>query len=65
MICPVCGVELRIAATETVVTGDASADTLTRVVVRQTLRCPNPVCSRKTPQQVEHLLYQSPDTKQR
>ncbi len=57
MICPKCGVELRIAGCETLVTGDNAADTPTRVVLRQSLRCPNPACSQQAPVQVEHVIY--------
>ncbi len=59
MECPVCGVELRIVGSATVVTGDDSAATPTRVYTRHTLQCKNPACSHKTPVTVDHLLYQS------
>ena len=46
MLCPACGVELRIIGSATVVTGDDSADTPTRVYTRHTLQCKNPACER-------------------
>ncbi len=58
MECPACGTELRIVGSVTVVTGDSSAATPTRVLARQTLRCINPACGRRTPVVVEHLLYE-------
>lgn len=57
MICPACGVELRIVGSTTVVTGDDSADTETRVYTRHTLQCKNPACSRRAPVTVDHPLY--------
>ncbi|MBQ8610409.1 MAG: hypothetical protein IJ412_01745 [Oscillospiraceae bacterium] len=60
MNCPVCGAELRITGSTTVVTGDDSADTPTRVYTRHTLQCRNPACSRKAPVTVDHLLYTGP-----
>lgn len=59
MVCSGCGVELRIVGSETVVTGDDSADTPTKVYTRQTLRCPNPACSCRASVVVDHLVYQS------
>lgn len=59
MDCPHCGVELRIVGSQTVVTGDDSAATPTRVYTRQTLRCPNPACRDRAPLTVDHLVYQS------
>ncbi len=60
MECPACGVELRIVGSATVVTGDASADTPTRVYTRQTLRCINPACAQRAPVVIDHLVYQGP-----
>lgn len=59
MNCPACGVEMRITGSATVVTGDDSAATPTRVYTRHTLQCRNPACSRKAPVTVDHLLYES------
>ncbi len=57
MLCPACGVELRIIGSATVVTGDDSADTPTRVYTRHTLQCKNPACERRAPVTVDHLVY--------
>lgn len=60
MQCPACGNELRIVGSSTVVSGDNSAATPTRVYARQTLRCKNPACQRRADVTVDHLLYESP-----
>lgn len=44
MLCPECSCEMRIGATRTVVEGDKSADTETRVYTEQDLMCRNPAC---------------------
>ncbi len=58
MDCPFCGVEMRIVGSQTLVTGDDSADTPTRVYTRQTLRCINPLCKERPPQIIDHLVYE-------
>ncbi|MBP8854967.1 MAG: hypothetical protein KBG54_00510 [Oscillospiraceae bacterium] len=45
MLCKECAAELRINKSETVVQGDASPDTQTRVLMRQTLVCTNKQCA--------------------
>ena len=42
MLCPLCKTQMRITATRTVVTGDESPDTVTRVFIEQDLTCRNP-----------------------
>ena len=44
MLCPQCKCEMQIAASRTVVEGDNSPDTATKVFIEQDLTCANPKC---------------------
>lgn len=62
MLCPLCKVEMRIAATETQVTGDDSPSEPTRVYTVQQFVCRNPQCGNfgQTVKTVRTLIYGTP-----
>lgn len=47
MLCPLCKCEMRIGGSRTVVEGDTSPDTETRVYTEQDLVCRNPACDNR------------------
>ena len=47
MLCPLCKCEMRIGATRTVVEGDNSPDTETKVYTEQDLGCRNTACDNR------------------